>query len=227
MPRSSGSVSRAHQVGADDERGPRPAGLDLSRGERQRADEAGAGGVDVDRAGAGRADPRRRPARPRSGSAARGSSSPPGPGRPRSGSTPAAVEAAARGLGGVIGERPRRRRRSRRSWTPVRADDPVLGDPGAGGDLVVADHGRRARRWRCRRPRRRAACAARPTRRHPDPGAASSGMGGLPLGEHVGLDVVEGAAHHAGQRLAGTRVDEPADADRGAGPRASRASGPG
>ena len=156
----------------------------------------------------GGADPRRRPARQRSGSAARGSSSRPGPGR-RAAARPRRPRGCARAASdGVVGD------------GLAGGGDAALVDAGAGDDPAprsrraarrspsLPHHGRRQgvatpettapRRRRRRRPARRSSVGWRRAQAW----AASRSV------EHARLDVVEGAADHPRQRLARAGVDE-------------------
>ena len=180
-------------------------------GERERREEAGAGGADVDRA-------RRRaaPSRSATSGAAFGISSSwvEVATRTRStsaGSTPARSSAAPPASAASSASGLARGARARRSWTPVRLSDPVAVDAEPRGD-----------RRRCRRPGRGRAVA---TRRSRPPGARRAargsrcpgssttlGTGGLRVRAAFDLDLVEGPA----DQLASTRPGPTSQKRRGA-----------
>ncbi len=214
----------ADEVGADHQHALRAAGLDLGRGERDGRQERGAGGADVDRAGALRAervgDQRRRVRRHlvlrhRRDQHEVEIAAP---------AIPARSSASSAGGGGEVGE------------ALVVARHAALADAGAGvdpvvgladplGDRVVVDD--RLRQHGGDRAQRGAARDGSPAARASPAGwAACSGIGRLQLVGRLRLDVGQGAAHEAGQDLAGRGLDEAGRAALVAARRASRASGP-
>jgi hypothetical protein len=201
-------VKAGEDVGADEQHGVGPPALDLRAAEGERGEEAGAGGPDVDRAGAGRADrgghERRRVGQHVVGRR-RGEQEQVDVGGVR----PGLLEHGLGGLRGDAGERLARPDHAALADAGARLD-PAVGDAEALGDRRVGDAalGQRDRDVGQRRAGEGGAVGG---------GGARRGGEDLRHGHREPLrggrlDASEGAADEAREDLARARLDEAVDA---------------